>query len=222
MEALDKRLSRVVIGQEKMQEYGDSQVKRIFAIFLNEFKRPEFRKQVDKDRQINELLLMFFSRTYNELMKTRTSPEDRKWELMADRYVALFVRLISSILKDNDWHKEKPELSSRLQSLETKLLANDRNIAADLQRNGAENTTTIEVDVPRSQLVKDMPMVQVVAANFGKTLAQAQADIDDQKDLWTERSALQDLKMYQTSLSLNSRRSLRKDDFDTDAAYDAW
>ena len=222
MDALDRRLSGVVIGQEKMPEYGDTNVKRTFAIFLNEFKRPQFRSQVDKDRRIDELLLIFISTAHKELMKTRKGPDDDSWKLMADRYVALFVRLISSILKDNDWHKEKPELASRLQSLESKLLAHDRDLAAELQRNGAEGSTTIEVEVPRSQLVKDMPMLEGVVANFGKALAQAQGDIDDQKDLWTEKMALRDLKTYQTSLSLGSRRSMRKDDFDTDEAYDIW
>ena len=222
MSALDKRLTGVLTGQERMQEYNDGNVKRTFAIFLNEFKRPEFRRSMDKDRKVEDLLLIFFSNATKELVKTKKSPEDDSWKLMVDRYVALFERLVSSVIKDNDWAKEKPELSSRLQTLENKLLTHDRDLAAASQRNGGAGGTTVEVEVPRSQNVKDMPMVLTIAAVFHKDLSQVQGHIDEQKEFLTEKSALRDLKMYQTSLSLNSRRTLRKDDFDTDEAYDHW
>lgn len=205
-----------------MQEYNDANVKRTFALFLNEFKRPEFRRSMDKDRKVEDLLLIFFSTATKELVKTKKSPEDDSWKLMVDRYVALFVRLVSSVIKDNDWAKEKPELSTRLLSLENKLLTHDRDLAAASQRNGGAGGTTVEVEVPRSQNVKDMPMVLTVATVFKKDLSQVQGHIDEQREFLTEKSALRDLKLYQTSLSLSSRRTLRKDDFDTDEAYDSW
>lgn len=219
---LDKRLTGVLVGRERLQEYAEPIVKRTFAVFLNEFKRPEFRKSVEKDRRVEDLLLIFFSSATKELVKTKKGPDDDSWKLMVDRHVALFVRLISSILKDNDWTKEKPELAARLQTLENKLLRHDQDLSAGSQRNGGAGGTTVEVEIPRSASVKDMSMVQTVTHAFGKSLAQAQSEIDEQKDFWTEKTALRDLKMYQTGLSLNSRKTLRKDDFETEAAYDAW
>lgn len=221
MQELDKRITAVLMGKEKMLEFNDALVKRSFAAFLNEFKKPEFRKSMEKDRRAEDLMLIFFSNATKELQKGK-APTDDSWRLLADRHVALFVRLLSSTLKTNDWAKEKPELSSRLQTMERKLLRHDQDLVDGSQRNGGAGGTTTEVEVPRSQQVKDMPLVLTVADMFGKSLPQVQSDIDDQKDLWTEKAALLDLKMYQTNLNLNTRKTLRADDFDTDDAYETW
>lgn len=219
MKELEKRLQGVLTGKERMPEYVDALVKRSFAAFLNEFTNPAFRRSVDKDRKPEDLILIFYSSATKELQKGKV-PSDDSWKLMVDRHVALFVRLLSAILKTNDWAKDKPELATRLTTLESKLLRHEKDLATAAQPNGGP--AGVEVDVPRSQYVKDMPLVQVVASIFGKSLPQVQADIDDHRDLWTERAALQDLKTYQAHLSLNTRMTLRSDDFDTDEAYDEW
>lgn len=141
---------------------------------------------------------------------------------MVDRHLALFIRLISLVLRDHDWVRDRPELTNRLSTLESKLLAHDQDLAAASSRNGGAGGSTIEVVVPLSYEVKDMPLVQIVARIFGLTHAQVQSDIAKNRPVWTERAALQDLKQYQKLLSLNSRKTLRKDDFDSDEGYDAW
>ncbi|KAI9722156.1 MAG: hypothetical protein M1828_004838 [Chrysothrix sp. TS-e1954] len=221
MNELDKRMTGVLMGVERMPEYGDALVKRTFAVFLNHFKRPEYRKMVEADRRVEDLLLIFFSNATKELQKGK-APDDDSWKLMVDRHVALFVRLISSTLKGNDWQRDRPELTSRLQTLESKLLRHDQDLSAQSQRNGGAGGSTIDVEVPRSQKIKDMPFALTVATMFDKTAAQAQADIDDQKEFWTAQAALQDLKMYWTNLSLNSPKTLRVEDFDTQEAYEIW
>ena len=221
MADLDRRLAGVLMGTERMLEYGDALVKRTFAAFLNEFKKPEFRKSMEKDRRAEDLILIFYSNATKELQKGR-APEDDGWKLMVDRHVALFVRLMGSTLKMNDSAKDKPELNNRLKSLETKLLRHEQDLAESSQRNGGAGGMTQEVEVPRSQQVKDMGLVQIVADIFGKTLSQVQADIDDHRDLWTEKSALHDLKMYQTNLNLDNRKTLRNSDFDTEDAFHSW
>ena len=223
MAELDKRIEGVLVNRERLKEYNDAQVKRTFAAFLNEFKRPDFRKNVDQDRKVEPLLLRFYSSATKELMKGKAADDD-SWKLMVDRHSALFVRLISSTLKSSshDWARDRPELTNRLQTLESKLLVHDQDLAATSQRNGGSGGTTTEVEVPRSQNVKDMPLIVTVAGIFEKPLPQVQADIDDQKEFWTEKAALKDLKMYQTNLNLDSPRTLRSDDFDTHEAYEAW
>ena len=223
MAELDKRITGVLVGKERMPEYGDPSVKRTFAVFLNEFKKPEFRKNVEKDRRVEDLLLIFYSNATKELQKGK-APEDDNWKFMVDRHVALFVRLVSSTLKNstNDWTRDRPELTSRLQTLESKLLVHDQDLSAASQRSGGAGGTTTEIEVPHSQAVKDMPLAVTVANVFNKTIQQAQADLDDQRDLWTEQAALKDLKMYQTNLNLNNHRTLRLDDFETDEAYETW
>ena len=69
MNALDKRITGVLVGSEKGQEYSDALVKRTFANFLNEFKNPTFRKTMEKDRRVEDLLLIFYSRATSELQK---------------------------------------------------------------------------------------------------------------------------------------------------------
>lgn len=221
MSELDKRITGVLMGVEKMPEYGDPLVKRTFAVFLNVFKKPDFRKSMEADRRVEDLLLIFFSNATKELQKGK-APDEDSWKLMVDRHVALFVRLVGSTLKSNDWQRDRPELTSRLQTLEGKLLRHDQDLSAQSQRNGGAGGTTTEVEVPRSQDIKDMPLALEVAAIFDKTAAQAQADINDQRDLWTAQAALHDLKLYWTNLSLNSPRTLRADDFDTQEAHDVW
>lgn len=221
MGELDKRITGVLVGKERRPEFADPLVKRTFAVFLNEFKAPQFRKSMEKDRRVEDLLLIFFSNATKELQKGK-APNDDHWKLMVDRHVALFVRLISSTLKDHDWARDRPELSSRLNTMEKKLLMHDQDLASENQRNGGAGGSTVEVEVPRTYEVKDMPLVLVVSRIFGISYSDVQADVNRYKSVWTEKAALQDLKTYQAHLSLMSKKTLNSDDFDLEEAYEAW
>ncbi|OJD35723.1 c2 domain containing protein [Diplodia corticola] len=221
MKELDKRLTGVLVGKEKMPEYNDPLVKSTFAGFLNEFKDPKFRKTMEENRRVEDLLLIFFSNA-TKIMQRGKAPDDDSWRLMVDRHVALFIRLISSTLRNHDWTRDRPELLSRLTTMEKKLLMHDQDLAAASQRNGGSGGSTVEVEVPRSYEVKDMPLVLVVSRIFSVPYDTVQQDINARKDTWTEKAALQDLKAYQTNLSLNTRQTLSPDDFDTEEAYEAW
>lgn len=221
MKALDTRLGKVLVGQEKMPEYNDAAIKRTFGAFLNEFKNPTFRKSMEKERKVEDLLLIFFSKATNVLQAGK-SPDDDSWKLMVDRHVALFVRLISNILSANDWARDRPELTSRLKTLEGKLLQHDQDLADTSQRAGGQGGTSVEVEIPRSYEVKDMPLVIRVCRIFSKPTIQAQNDINAHKGEWTEQAALRDLKEYQNHMTLNTRATLSRDDFDTDDAFETW
>ena len=218
MAELEKRLTGVIMGKERRPEYQDAVVKRTFAAFFNAFTETGFRKRMEKDRRVEDLVLIFFSNATKELQKGK-APTDDGWKLLVDRHLAIFVRLISLVLKDHDWTRDRPELTSRLTTLESKLLANDRDLAAQV---GGRNSSTVEVLVPRSTEVKDMPLVLLVGRIFGLTATQVQSDLDKNKPDWTAAAGLQDLKTYQTLLNLNSRKTLRSDDFDLEEAYEAW
>lgn len=221
MSELEKRLTGVLMGKEKKPEYNDPSVKRTFAAFLNAFTEHSFKKRMEKDRRVEDLVLIFFSNATKELQKGKVLGDDA-WKSMVDRHLALFLRLISLVLKDHDWVRDRPELTHRLSTLETKLLAHDQDLAVATSHNGGMGGSTIEVVIPLSYEVKDMPLVQHVARVFGLTNTQVQSDINKHKSMWTEKAALQDLKLYQTYLNFNSRRTLRNDDFDLDESYEAW
>lgn len=218
---LEKRLTNVLMGKERGQEYNDALVKRTFAVFYTAFMEQGFRRRMEKDRRVEDLVLIFFSSATKELQKGK-APSDDGWKLMVDRHVALFVRLLSSILRDNDWARDRPELASRLATLESKLLLHDNDLVAASQRAGGAGGSTVEVEVPLSYEAKDMPLVLVVARVYGISYAQVQADITKNRPIWTAKAALMDLKTYQNLLSLNSKRTLRSEDFDVEEAYEAW
>ncbi|KAI4165925.1 MAG: hypothetical protein LQ342_000356 [Letrouitia transgressa] len=221
MSELEKRLTGVLVGKERKPEYNDAAIKRSFAAFFNAFTEQGFKKRMEKDRRVEDLVLIFFSNATKELQKGRP-PGDDAWKLMVDRHLALFIRLISLVLRDHDWIRDRPELASRLTTLEGKLLAHDQDLTAGSSRNVGVGTSTTEVQVPLSHEVKDMPLVQVVARMFGLRNTQVQSDIDKHKTTWTEKAALTDLKAYQAYLNLNSRRTLRAEDFDSTEGYEAW
>jgi hypothetical protein len=219
MSPLEKRIQGVLVGTERLPGYNDAAVKRTFAEAYTAFTEQGFRRRMDKERRVEDLVLIFYSNATKALQKGK-APDDDSWKLLVDRHVALFVRLISNTLRDHGNDKDRPELMSRLATLESKLLTNDQDLFAG-SGDGAGGSS-IEVVVPISYDVKDMPMVQVVAKIFGLRLSQVQSDIDANKNIWTEAAALADLKAYQHCLGANTRRTLRSDDFDLEEAYQEW
>ncbi|POS86678.1 hypothetical protein EPUL_002195, partial [Erysiphe pulchra] len=218
MSPLERRMQGVLTGKEKIPEYNDANVKRVFAEAYTAFTEQGFRKRMDKERRVEDLVLIFYSSAIKALQKGQTG-EDDSWKLSVDRHVALFVQLISSTLKLNGNEKNKPELMSKLVTLEGKLLTNDRNLFVDRSGPGGNNKETgsqINYDI------KDMAMVQVVARIFGLKYSQVQSDIDAQRFVWTHEAAISDLKAYQHCLRTNTRRTLRSEDFDVDEGYNAW
>lgn len=215
MSPLEKRIQGVLIGKERLPGYNDAAVKRTFAEAYTAFTEQGFRRRMDKERRVEDLVLIFYSNATKSLQKGKT-PEDDSWKLLVDRHVALFVRLISATLKDIGNDKDRPELMSRLSTLENKLLTNDQDLTVD------SSDTAIEVTAPISYDVKDMQLVLVVAKIFGLKNSQVQSDIDAHKSIWTEEGALADLKAYQHCLNDDTKRTLRSVDFDLEEGYQAW
>ncbi|ROT36838.1 hypothetical protein SODALDRAFT_314461 [Sodiomyces alkalinus F11] len=219
---LEKKMKEVLQGTSPLPGYNDPAVKRSFALAFNSFTERAFQKSVDKDRKIEPYILMFYSSARKAAQSTAAhngSAHDDSSKLLADRHIALFVRLVSHMLRENGADRDRPELMSRLGTLENKLLTNDQNLAAVTGQNGG---IMIEVTVPISHDVKDMPMVLLVSRIFDRQPADAQADIDAHMSIWTEKAALQDLKAYQHRLNSAATGALRKQDFDLDEAFEAW
>lgn len=126
---LDERITDVLVGVERLTEYNDATVKRTFAVFLNDLKNPRFRRIVEKDCRMEDLLSVFYARTTSELQKGKAQNDD-SWKRVVDRHVGLFVRLVNSTMK-NEWARDFPELASKLQILEGKLLTNEQGLDRD-------------------------------------------------------------------------------------------
>ncbi|KAI0482426.1 hypothetical protein GGR56DRAFT_186661 [Xylariaceae sp. FL0804] len=215
---LEKRMEKVIMGNEKLPGFNDAAVKKTFAQAYTAFTDQGFRKSMDKERKVEPLVLIFYSAATKACMLGHERGDD-SWKLLVDRHVALFVRLITNVLRDQGNDRDKPELMSRLSTLENKLLTNDQNLFIDT---GQASGNHIEVEVPLTYDVKDMPMVQSVAKVFGLSHSSVQGHIDAQRPNWTEEAALKDLKSYQHRLNSNTSGALGSQDFDVDEAYQEW
>jgi hypothetical protein len=213
-----ERLGGVLTGSERLPGFNDAAVKRSFAEAYTAFSERNFRKTIDKERKFEPLVLIFYSSASKASSKGR-APDDDSWKLLPDRHLALFVRLTQSVLRDHGHDKDRPELMTRLSTLENKLLTNDQNLVGD----GSDGAgSTVEVEVPLSYDVKDMPLVQIVASIFGLSFSDVQAEINENKNNWTEEAALKDLKSYQLRLNSNMPGALGSRDFDVDDAFTEW
>ncbi len=212
--SLEKRMSGVLMGIEKMPGYSDAAVKRTFAEAYTAFTAKDFQKSIDKDRKLEPLVLIFYSAASKAQGRGKPA-EDHSWKVLVDRHLAMFIRLLSSILRE----KGDLELVGRLNTLEKKLMSNDQSLYLDT---GQQDHSYVEVEIPLSYEVKDMPMVQLVAKIFGVSTTQVQADIDRNTAAWTEEAALKDYKAYQFRLSAGMAGTMRKQDFDIDEVYEDW
>ncbi|KAL8419822.1 hypothetical protein RB594_002836 [Gaeumannomyces avenae] len=217
--SLEKRMEGVLRGIERMPGFGDAAVKRTFGEAYTAFTAQDFRKTIDKDRKLEPLILIFYTAASKAQGRAK-APDDHTWKVLVDRHLALFVRLVIAILRDHGSDKDKPELFNRLTTLEKKLLTNDQDLYLDTGQEGEHKS--VEVDIPHTHEVKDMPMVQFVATIFGRDLGAVQADIDTNRPLWTEEMALKDVKSYQHRLNSNMNGALRRQDFDVDEGYEEW
>lgn len=212
-----ERVGGVLRGSEPLPGFNDAAVKRSFAEAYTAFSDKTFQKTL-KERKYEPLVLIFYSSATKAAQKGR-APDDDSWKLLPDRHLAMFVRLTTNILRNHGHDRDRADLISRLASLENKLLTNDQNLV-DGGQDG--KGTTIEVLVPLSYDVKDMPMVQVVAGIFGMSLSEVQAEINEKRHFWTEEAALKDLKSYQHRLNSDMAGALRSQDFDVEDAFVEW
>ena len=213
------RVGGVLRGSEPLPGFNDAAVKRSFAEAYTAFSEKNFRKTIEKERKFEPLVLIYYSSATKAAQKGKAAPDDDSWKLLPDRHLAMFIRLSINVLRDHGHDRDRSELISRLSSLENKLLTNDQNLVG-----GGSDTTgrTIEVVVPLSYDVKDMPMVQVVAAIFGLSLSEVQTEINEKRQVWTEEAALKDLKSYQLRLNSNKQGALGSQDFDVEDAFEEW
>lgn len=218
---LQKRLEAVWMGRDSHVEYKDATVKRTFAAFYTAFKEPRYYESVAKSRRTEDLVLIFYSSATKELQRV-IQDDSYKWKV--DRHVALFVRLMHTCLSEHGWMSSYPDLATRFSTLESKLLQHDENLAEESGASSAAKggATVLGPPEPASNDVNDMVMVKIVSKVFSTPLEICQQDIDRNKLVWTERAALQDLKAYSNNLNLNTKRTLRRDDFSLEEAYDAW
>ena len=121
MTELGKRVAAILMGKEWRPEYNDATVKQSFAAFFNAVSESNFKKQMEKNRILEDLTLAFALNAAQKHSKSNEL-EDHARRLILDRNLALFIRLVLIVLEDHDWARGRPELTSDLRNMESRLL----------------------------------------------------------------------------------------------------
>jgi hypothetical protein len=134
MPQLENQMEGVISGKETLDGHSDVFIRRSFAEAYTTFNDRAFRRQMEKDRRADDLILIFYSqatkasqKSYSHLIRAlqRAKAPASFWELLVDRHIAMFVKVICNTLTGygND---NSRELMEQLMTLESKLLANDQ------------------------------------------------------------------------------------------------
>ncbi|OAF55907.1 hypothetical protein VC83_07940 [Pseudogymnoascus destructans] len=125
MGPLEKRMTGVLMMKERLPGYDDPAVRRSFTEAYTAFTEVTFRSRMVQERYVEDLVLVFYANALKSLQRG-TPPGDDSWKNLIYRHVALFLRLLSSTMKDHGYGKDRPDLMSRLATAEKKLLRDDQ------------------------------------------------------------------------------------------------
>ncbi|KZT23013.1 hypothetical protein NEOLEDRAFT_1243488 [Neolentinus lepideus HHB14362 ss-1] len=218
LKVLEQRLQDIAMGKDAA--YSDQLVRRTMAVFYGQFKIDTFRRQMKENRKIEELILMFATHATNILKKEPTLANEG-WKLELNNQIALFVKLLRECLKSIS--HVSPELTSRLDMYTAKLAPSQT--ASDSGYDSA-SATSRERDSLQSPTVSgsvtDMPLVRTVAQLFKIPEQAVQQEIDSLRAVCTEKAALQDLKTCLKNINAGATFPGRREDFESEAAWQYW
>ncbi|KAJ7812022.1 hypothetical protein B0H14DRAFT_3090547 [Mycena olivaceomarginata] len=197
LKVLEQKLQNIAMGKDPA--YSDQLVRRTMAVFYGHFQVDTFKRQMKENRKIEELILTFASHATTVLKKEPALAGDA-WKPEVNNQIAVFVKLLSECLRAVNG--VSPELLGRLDAYTAKLApvgsaANDSGVA-------------------------DMELVSVVVALFKMSNSEAQREVDALRGVCTEKAALADLKTCLKNLSAGAPFPGRREDFDTDEAWQHW
>ncbi|KAF8999791.1 cytoplasm protein [Cyathus striatus] len=218
LKVLEQKLQDIAMGKDPA--YSDQLVRRTMAKFYGQFMVDSFKRQMKENRKIEELILMFATHATGVLKKEPTLAGDG-WKLELNNQIAHFVKMLRECLRG--LHHVSPELLSRLDIYTAKLAP-----AQAYSDSGYDSSSTSRdrdsVSVPAiSSKVSDMQLVQTVARLFKIPEQAIQAEVDQLRgQVVTEKAALMDLKTCLKNINAGAAFPARRDDFDSEAAWNNW
>ncbi|KIJ47293.1 hypothetical protein M422DRAFT_249139 [Sphaerobolus stellatus SS14] len=205
------------IAMGKDPAFSDQYLRRTIAIFYGSFKDDSFKRQMKENRKIEELILMFVTTSTGALKKDPQLAIEDGWKLELNNQIGQFIRILRECLRNT--HHVPPELTSRLDTYASKLIpASVQNPKHETQ----PSTSRAGESSSSAANIADMPLAKTVATLFGKSLQDAQRDINALKWTCTEKAALTDLKTCLKNINANVSFPGRREDFETEAAYHTW
>ncbi|KAJ6630181.1 hypothetical protein B0H10DRAFT_1775171 [Mycena sp. CBHHK59/15] len=217
LKVLEQKLQNIAMGKDSA--YSDQLVRRTMAKFYGQFLVDSFKRQMKENRKIEELILMFATHATTVLKKEPTLAGDG-WKLELNNHIAVFVKMLRECLRSVN--HVSPELLSRLDTYTAKLAPSQS--SSDSGYDSASTSRDRDsITVPTvSGNVADMQLVRIVAALFRVPESEVQKDVEQLRTICTEKAALIDLKTCLKNLNAGAPFPGRREDFDTDAAWQHW
>ncbi|KAA1475982.1 hypothetical protein DENSPDRAFT_784248 [Dentipellis sp. KUC8613] len=218
LKVLEQRLENIAMGKDA--GYSDQLIRRTMAVFYGQFKVDSFKRQMKENRKIEELILMFATHATNILKKDPSLAGDG-WKFELNNHIFQFVKLLQESLRTVS--HVSPELTSRLDMYAAKLAP----VSQTPSDSGYDSASTHRDSVSSSVAgpstnVKDMPLVMTVSNLFQIRSDLLQREVEKLKPTCTERAALLDLKTCLKNINAGEPFPGRREDFDSDAAWNYW
>ncbi|KAG5337071.1 hypothetical protein C0989_010912 [Termitomyces sp. Mn162] len=203
-----------------VKSYSDQLLRRTMAKFYNQFMNDSFKRQMKENRKIEELILLFATHATAVLRKEPSLSGDG-WKIELNNHIAQFVRMLRECLRS--LHHVSPELLSRLDTYTAKLAPSTQTYSDSGYDSGSPSRDRDSISVPpisTNTNIADMSLVRTVARLFKLPEPAVQQEVDKMLGkIVTEKARISTcLKNINAGASFPGRR----DDFDTEAAWNHW
>ncbi|CAG8512939.1 13450_t:CDS:10 [Ambispora leptoticha] len=211
IKTLQARLKLIVSGRDPNPIYQDRYLRTDLTLFYNALLQPGFRQQFKSaNSKIEDLVLIYLKTAQGELKKA-TLPPPTTWQDKLTEHVSIFVGILKECLQSKECSGSySPELIARLDAYQTRFSGSPAAAKAAPSKNGISNN------------IEDMTMVKTVQAIFNVPSTQVQKDINKLKSQCTLQAAIDDLRTCINHVNRGSPFPARREDFDSDEAYNNW
>ncbi|KAJ3715753.1 hypothetical protein FB446DRAFT_741172 [Lentinula raphanica] len=216
IKVLEQKLQDIAMGKDAA--YSDQLVRRTMGKFYGQFMVDSFKRQMKENRKIEELILMFATHATTVLKKEPTLAGD-SWKFELNNHIALFVKLLRESLKGLS--HVSPELHSRLDMYTAKLgpaPSSDSGYESSSTTRDRDSMTSLTI----SGSISDMSLVKIVISLFRLPESSVQTEVDKLRALCTEKAALADLKTCLKNINAGAPFPGRREDFESEEAWQHW
>jgi hypothetical protein len=162
--------------------YHDQITRRTIARFWTTFKDPNFYRQMERNRKIEELILNFVTTASASLRQDPQLADHDGWKLELNNQIAYFTRIVRDSLRATS--HVPPDLTQRVEMYVSKLVPAAPSPAAP------ETPPARPESLAATATLADMVLVRIVGRLFEKTDDELQREITQIKRFCTEKVRL--------------------------------
>ncbi|KAH9837722.1 uncharacterized protein C8Q71DRAFT_754139 [Rhodofomes roseus] len=215
LKVLEQKLQNIAMGKDPA--YSDQLTRRTMAVFYGQVKDENFRRQMKENRKIEELILMFATNATNVLKKEPSLAGDG-WKLEVNNHIAYFIRLLRECMRQVS--HVPPELTARLDMYAAKLTPSQAPSDSGYDSSSTRDSMVSPKRV--SQNISDMPLLLTAAHLFKLPESAIQQEMQELGKYCTPKAALTDLKTCLKNINAGAAFPGRREDFESEAAWQYW